>query len=361
MVPGTFPAIRIGGGRAPLVTTPDAVLCLAGGRFGPVLRRDAAAGRNRKEAGHEPDSGRVAARHGRRRRVSGGSSLATPDALKGIAAMLAGSALLMVTDATMKFLSQTVPIGEVLALRGALLVAPLALLVLWRNGTAPFRVHSARAQALRAALFVGSVVTFLFSLTLLPLADAVCLFYAGPLFATVFAVLLLGERVGWRRTLAVAIGFGGVLIMLRPGAKAFEWPLLLPLASAIGLGFLDVVTRHISHRDPPFATFVYGSLAMTAWGAATLPVAFVVPDAAELGLIVVNAVTAGGGLFLTIAAFRHAGAAVVSPFRYSAIVWSVPLGYAVWGDLPDAWTILGAGLVVAGGIYIWYRERLSRS
>lgn len=292
--------------------------------------------------------------------MKGASALATPDALKGIAAMLLGSALLMVTDATMKYLSQTVPIGEVLAFRGAVLVLPLGVVVLWRSGAAPFRVHSAGAQALRAALFVGSVVTFLFSLTLLPLADAVCLFYAGPLFATVFAVLFLGERVGWRRTLAVAAGFGGVIIMLRPGAKVFDWPLLLPLASAIGLGFLDVVTRHISQRDPPFATFFYGSLAMTALGIVTLPVARVVPDTTELALILFNAATAAGGLYLTIVAFRHAGAAVVSPFRYSAIVWSVPLGFVLWGELPDAWTVTGACLVVGGGVYIWHRERLSR-
>lgn len=290
--------------------------------------------------------------------MTAGRHAAAPGAsLHGIGLMVLGSAALTVSDAIVKHLGGHLPFGEILALRGLLTLLPLAAVMAWRGGGAAFRVVDLRGQVLRAVMTVATIGGFLYSLTMLPLADATAILYAGPLFATVFAVLLLGESVGWRRAVAVGIGFVGVLVMLRPGARVFDWPLLLPLGGAVGLGLLDVLTRHLTRTDSAFTMFFYGSLAMALFGAAALPFAWATPAPLDLLLLVLNGLLAGGGVFLTIGAFRLAGTSVVSPFRYSGLVWAVPIGYAIWHELPDAATLAGAALVVGSGVYIWHRER----
>jgi drug/metabolite transporter (DMT)-like permease len=271
--------------------------------------------------------------------------------------MLAGMVLLTLNDAVVKWLVADYPVGEVLFFRGAPVALGVAVVLFWRSGAAGFRVVGRQGQAWRAILVVASSFLFIGGLSFLPLADAIAIAFAGPLFTTVLAVPLLGERVGWRRWSAVLVGFAGVVAMTRPGSGIVQWAALLPLGACLLGALRDVVTRRLAALDASLLTLLCTTAAVTLAGAATLPFAWRTPALSDLGLLLLSAALQAGAQFLQLEAFRHAEAVAVVPYRYSSLVWAVLLGYLVWGHLPDATVFLGAATIVASGLYIWHRER----
>ena len=168
--------------------------------------------------------------------------------LKGILCMLAGSALLTGNDAVLKWLTADYPVGQVMFLRGIFVFLPVFFLV-WRAGGRPvLRVSQRRGHLARAVLVVAGTFLFVSGLSFLPLADAIAITFAGPLFITALAPPLLGEHVGWRRWSAVLVGFVGVLIMVRPTGAAVQWAALLPLAASLTGALRDLLTRRMAAR-----------------------------------------------------------------------------------------------------------------
>jgi drug/metabolite transporter (DMT)-like permease len=204
-------------------------------------------------------------------------------------------------------------------------------------------------QASGAAFFVAG-------LGFLPLADNIAVTLAGPLFLTALAPSLLGERVGWRRWLAVGVGFAGIVLMFRPTGEVMRWAALLPVGAALTGAFRDIVTRRISVTESSISMLFYSTVFISLAGLATLPFGWRPLAAADVGLMALSGLLLGAAQYLMIEAFRHAEAAVVAPFRYSQMVWAVLLGFVVFGDLPDRWLIAGAALVISSGLYILHRE-----
>jgi len=288
---------------------------------------------------------------------TGPTTAAASAPVKGIALMVAGAGFLTANDAVIKWLAAGYPVGEIMFFRG-LFVLPALILLSWRVGGAlALGVRDWKGQAVRAALSIAGSLCFVFALKLMALADAVAIEFAAPLILVALAAPLLGERVSWRRWVAVVVGFLGVLVMLRPGSGALHWVVALPLGAALAGALKDLLTRRLAATETSASMLAFASLAIALGGLATLPFGWRVPDWEAIRLFAATGVLHGLAGYLLIETFRHAEAAVVSPFRYTAMVWAVILGLVVWGDVPDGWTIAGSLLIGGSGVYVLSRVR----
>ena len=248
--------------------------------------------------------------------------------------------------------------GELLFVRG-LFVCPWILLLAYRaGGLHMLRIKSVKGQALRACCVIASSFLFVNGLRFLPLADAIAVTFTGPLFITAMAPLVLGEHVGWRRWLAVLAGFAGVLFMVRPGGDAMQWAVLLPLGATLCGGVRDLITRRISQTETSVAVLFVTTMVVILAGLTTAPFGWSPVRAGDLWTFACSGVLIAGAHYLMIEAFRQGEAALVAPFKYTAMVWAVLFGFVFFGDLPDGWTLLGAAAVVLAGLYIMRRETL---
>jgi drug/metabolite transporter (DMT)-like permease len=256
----------------------------------------------------------------------------------------------------MKWVTRDYPVAQSVFMRGAFLMLPMALLAWREHRRRALRVQRWGLQGLRAALSVVSVFLFVTALGLLPLADAIAITFASPLFVTALAPLVLKEPVGWRRRIAVTIGFLGVVVMLRPGEAAFRLAALLPLAVAVCEAARDMVTRRMVLTESTVAT-----IAVTNGIVAAVALVVSLGDWRPLDLracmvFALGGCFMGGAQVLMMEAFRHGETVVISPFRYSSVIWAAVIGALLFGDWPDAWMLSGCLVVVASGVYILYRE-----
>lgn len=280
----------------------------------------------------------------------------TDSARKGILYMVIGCAVLTMNDAVMKLMSAELPLGELLFTRAAFGTLFLCVFLAWRRETGKLRVRNWRGQALRATCVVTGSYLFVGGLRFLPLADTLAITFAGPLFVTAMAPFLLGEQVGWRRWLAVGIGFAGVLIITRPTGEGFHWLVLLPLGAALAGALRDIITRHICMTESSISILFVGAAATCLGGLATLPLGWAMPHVADLGFLAFAGLLQIGAHFLVIEAFRYTQAASVVPFKYSTLVWGVLFGFLIWGDLPTLGVVLGTLIILGSSLYIFHRE-----
>ena len=279
---------------------------------------------------------------------------------RGIVCMLLGVILLCLNDALIKSLTLHYPVGELLFVRG-LFICPWILVLAHRaDGLRSLRVTNVKGQAWRGLCVIAGSFLFVTGLRYLPLADAVAIAFTGPLFITAMAPYALGEKVGWRRRGAVLAGFLGVLIMARPGGEALQWAVLLPLGAALCGGVRDLITRRIARSETTVAMLGVTTAVVMLAGLATAPWGWAPLRGPDLWVFAASGVVVAGAHYLMIEAFRHAEAALVAPFKYTTMIWAVLFGYLFFGDLPDAWTLAGAAVVVLAGLYILHRETRGR-
>lgn len=278
---------------------------------------------------------------------------------RGIIAMMAAMTLFCCNDALMKLAREVFPAGQALALRTIFaMVASLALVVFmsdWRKlplGLRPVVLARAGFEALCA-------LTFIWALGLLPLANITAIVMASPLLIVLLAVLLRIESVGWRRALALMVGFIGVLIVMRPSADGFSAAALVALAGAGFVAIRDLTTRFISSDVPSTvvsltATVVVGLLgvgmsALETWQS---------PWRIELAYLAGAALLVTAGSFSIISAFRNTDVGVVAGYRYSVVPIAVLIGWLVWGETPDKIAYAGIALIVGSGLYTLHRQRV---
>lgn len=278
-------------------------------------------------------------------------------------------AMLMVPaiDALAKSLGETVPTGQISASRflfQTLFLAPLVLL-----GGHRFQLAGLPVQAARGALIALVTVLFFTSLRFLPLADAIAIFFVEPLILTLLSAAFLGEPVGWRRLLAVAVGFGGALMVIQPSFEEAGWPAFLPLGAAFGFASYLVLTRRLAQAGDAvamqFYAGVFGCLTMVAvmamavgLGVGSVYFVPVWPTTVDwLKLAGLGAVATAGHL-LVVHALRRAPAGVVAPFQYLEIISATLLGYVFFDDFPTPEKWLGIAVIIGSGLYVFHRERL---
>jgi drug/metabolite transporter (DMT)-like permease len=276
-------------------------------------------------------------------------------ALAGIGLMLFSIWLFSFGDALGKYIVGTYSVGQLLLLRGVVAVALLSPLI-WRHRAQFTRLRRPGLHLVRVVLSTLEVAAFFASAIYLPLADIITYYLAAPIFVTAGAAFFLGEHVGWRRWIAIGIGFGGVLIALQPSAQTVSWPALIALGGSMSFAALMLVTRSL--RDTPDLVLATSQFAGTiAFGAIMAPFGWVTPPAADFGLFALAACISVGALLSLNRSLMLAPASVVVPYQYTMIIWAVFFGYAVFGDVPSLAILAGAAIIIGAGLYIFLRER----
>ena len=278
------------------------------------------------------------------------------DNLKGIAIMIAGVALLTANDAVSKYLTQSHAVGQVICLRQAATLLVIVPYVMAVTGWGALRVTSWPGQIVRGLLFVANAAFIVLALSLLPLATVITIIFVSPIITAAVSMPMLAERVSRQRWLAIAGGFAGVLIVLRPGGAGFEWALLIPVAAAIANSLRDVVTRRISRTETSIAILFWSTLIVMAAGALTAPFGWQPVTATAAAWFVVAGVFNASAHFLLIEGLRLGEAAAVTPVRYTSLIWATVIGYVVWSELPDAWVVAGSAVIIASGVFMMRGE-----
>ncbi|MSP66866.1 MAG: DMT family transporter [Alphaproteobacteria bacterium] len=259
-------------------------------------------------------------------------------------------------DTVAKWLTQDYAMPQIVWVRYVVHLVLVLLCVGPVMGMRLFRTRQLPLQLLRGLLHVTTLSLAVAGLSFLPIADQIAITYVYPLLVTALAVPILGEKVGTRRWAAVAIGFVGTLVIIRPGSAVFTWAALLPIAMAVAFALYLIATRYLGASDHPMTTLFYMAAVGAVTFAAVAPFFWRPPTGAGFMLMVLMGILGGVSHLLTIFAFRYAEASLLSPLGYTSLIWGTIAGYTVFDHLPDAWTIAGAGVVAASGIYVSYRE-----
>jgi drug/metabolite transporter (DMT)-like permease len=293
-------------------------------------------------------------------RVPPGSKLKFSPNIRGGLFMAAAMASFTINDTITKAVSSEMNIGQILLLRGVFALALIAALAVHRKALRPPSALLIGPVGLRVFGEIGGTLTFLTAISHMPLANAAAIFQALPLVITLGAALLFGEPVGWRRWLAIAAGFIGVLIIVRPGMAGFSQFALWALLSVAFCAVRDLATRRIPKHLPSLFITLLTTVTVTAAGAIVLfPLGgWTPPSAHAIGLLALAAVFVLIGYQCIIIALRSGDISAVAPFRYFALLWAMLLGYLVFGDAPDTAMVVGASIIVLSGLYAFYRERI---
>lgn len=276
--------------------------------------------------------------------------------LRGLVLMVISTIFFSAGDVITKVLAGSLPPVQIAWLRYATFTLLLVPFVLF--GGAGLRSRRPGLQVLRGIGMVGSALFFVLGLPYLSVADATAIYFISPIMITALAVLFLGETVGWRRWTAALVGLLGVLIVMRPGTSAFQTAAILPLLGATSWAGAAIATRLMSGTDQPTTTLAYSALTGLVLLSAMVPFVWVNPTGYELALAFAMGALSTAGHGLVVLAYREASASVVAPFSYVQLIWAGALGYAVFGTAPDGFTILGASIIAASGLYTAYRERV---
>jgi drug/metabolite transporter (DMT)-like permease len=275
--------------------------------------------------------------------------------LAGILLMLTAVAMFAFGDALGKYIVATYSVGQLMLLRSC---AAFALIgpSIWRR-RAEFRcLDRPWLQLLRVVLSTLEIAAFFLATVYLPLADVVTYYQATPIFVTALSGLVLGEQIGWRRWSAILIGFGGVMIALQPSAQTITWPAMIALAGSLAFSCSLLTTRLL--RTTPDIVLVSAQFAGgLAFGLVIAPAGWVTPTWSSLGLFFAAGAISACALLCVNRSLKLAPASTVVPYQYTMIVWAVALGYIVFGDVPQLSTAIGAVIVIAAGLYIFFRER----
>jgi drug/metabolite transporter (DMT)-like permease len=280
---------------------------------------------------------------------------------RGIALILASTVFLGASDVTAKYLSATLPSIEIAWIR--FLVFALIMVPAMLPGSPLFALRSERPglQVMRGVALLLSSLFFISGLRFLPIAEASATGFVAPLFVTALSIVFLGESVGVRRWLATAVGLIGVLIILRPGSSAFHPAAIFPIVSALAWACTLIMTRMMSGREHAITIMTYSSIVGVCVISALVPFVWVTPSWHDVLFGVFIGVASTAGQWIVVLAFRYADASVLAPFSYTQLVWVSILGFVVFGEVPDVWTVTGAAFIVASGLYTAHRERIRRS
>jgi drug/metabolite transporter (DMT)-like permease len=279
---------------------------------------------------------------------------------RGIALILASTIFLGCSDVTAKYLSATLPSIEIAWIR--FLLFSLIMVPAMLPGSRLFALRTDRPglQVMRGIALLSSSLFFISGLRFLPIAEASATGFIAPLFVTALSIAFLGEKVGVRRWLATIAGLIGVLIILRPGSSAFHPAAFFPIVSALAWAGTLIMTRMLSGRERAITTMTWSAITGVCVISALVPFVWVTPSWHDILFGILIGVASTAGQWIVVLAFRYADASVLAPFSYTQLVWVSVLGYFVFGEIPDIWTIAGAGVIVCSGLYTAHRERLRR-
>jgi drug/metabolite transporter (DMT)-like permease len=279
---------------------------------------------------------------------------------RGILYVVSSIFVFAAVNAIVKWLAARYSVVEIIAFRSSFALLPCLVLIATHGGWRVLRTHRLREHVSRAALQFVSMSCIFTAFAMMPLADAIAITFSSPLFLTVLSIPLLGEQVRIHRWSAVVVGFVGVLIMLPPSAGILHGGAVFALTNAIMNALLTIAVRRMSVTEASTALVVYQTLVTGVIGLALLPFFWTAPTLFDIVLFAATGLLSGIGQYWWTQAYRFLPAAVAAPFSYTSMVWSLLLGFAIWGDVPTRSVLYGAVIVIASGLYILYRETVRR-
>jgi len=277
--------------------------------------------------------------------------------------MVLGMAAFTCNDALVKSVTHAMNTGQILFLRGLMTSVLVLVIARWMGALGSWRIVLEPAVALRLVSEIFASLAYVSALGAMPLANTSAILQALPLAVTLGAALFLGEEVGWRRWLAIAAGFAGVLIVIRPGPEGFSMAAIYVIASVFGAAARDLATRKIRSDVPSIfvsavtavvITLVGGALVVPMGGWQPVPMDVFIRLALASALLLV-------GYQTLVTAMRTGEISFIAPFRYTSLIWAIAIGFVFFGELPDFWMTVGVLVIVASGLYTFYRENLRRT
>ena len=280
------------------------------------------------------------------------TSLAT----NGVVIALTGMLLFALNDAMGKWLLSTYSVGQVVLIRSAAALIVLAPFV-WRMGWRPLvRLEKPRMQVARATLVTVETMVFYTAVYYLPLADVMTYWLAAPIYIAAVSPFLLGEQVGWRRWTAIGVGFLGVVIALRPSAEMFQSPAAaISIVGTLFFAFLLISGRSL--RKTPDTVLAFWQMVSGMIGGLLLSIFdWATPNPRDLMLLGLLGIVAMSAHMLINRSLKLADASVVAPLQYTLLFWAIVFGWLFFGDVPSVAMLIGATLIVASGLFIFFRE-----
>lgn len=278
--------------------------------------------------------------------------------LRGIAFMLAAAAVFAMMDVCLKLLSPHYPAMQVAALRG---LTSLPLVLAWLALTGGFRqllTRRWRLHLLRGVLAVVMMSAFVFALRDLSLAEAYSLVFVAPLLVTALAVPMLGERVGWKRWVAILVGLGGVLVVLRPDtARMFNLGSIAVLVAAVAYAFSAITVRVLGRTESTQTMVFWMIVLLSLFATVSAWAEWKAVQIEHWPILLGLAISGVLGQYAITEAFKHSDASVVAPFDYSALVWGITFDTLIWHTVPDQTMLIGATIIIGSGIYLIRREQ----
>ncbi|WEK48757.1 MAG: DMT family transporter [Candidatus Kaistia colombiensis] len=282
---------------------------------------------------------------------------ALADNSRGIIMMVLSNLAFIINDTWIKLVSEGLPTGQILFMRGSISFAIILVAVFVTGAHRHWRSVLDRLVAWRTVGEIGATLLYLYALFNMPIANVSAIGQIVPLMTTAAAAVFLAEPVGWRRWTAIGVGFLGVLLIMRPSLSGFDVYSLAALASMGFITLRDLVTREFRPGMSTLLVMAVTAASITFTGAGLAIVeAWSVPDTRQVSALAAAAVLLVAGYGTSILAMRYGAMAVVAPFRYAGILFAVVIGYMVWGDVPDAATLIGTLIVIATGAYTFRRE-----
>lgn len=277
--------------------------------------------------------------------------------LVGVVLMLLGDLLFALNDAMGKWLVTNFSLGQVLLIRSLGCFIVLGPLLVKQGPEKLFRVERKGLQVLRVVFATLDVGLFYAAVAYLPLADVMTFYMAGPIYVAALSHFFLNERIGWRRWLAVLVGFCGVVIALRPSSAMLSLPSLFGIVGSLSFSMSLVLNRYLRNTSDTtlvtwqmLAALVVGVVLSIGSWQPTTPI--------ELGGMLALGVVASCAHLLITRSLKLAPASLLAPLQYTLLIWAIAFGYAFFGDIPDMYVIVGGTIIVVAGLFIFHRKNL---
>jgi drug/metabolite transporter (DMT)-like permease len=278
----------------------------------------------------------------------------------GVLLMSFAAFLWVLHDAISKWVMQDYSIYQVLLLRTVFSLLPILIVVRHEGGYA--RLRNARVWVClgRGCLAVACFALFLAALPLMPLTDIFAIVMSAPLLIFALSALILKEPVGFRRWIAVLIGFSAVLVMVRPGGDVSSRGALLAVGAVVVYSFAMILTRKLGSTESAGSMTFYSALVFLAVGLIAAPFTWIRPTPTAFLLMAATGLLAGSAQYCLTEAFRIAPPSLVAPFEYTSLLWAMLFGFLVWGDVPTTLVLMSAAVVIVSGIYVLHDERATQ-
>ncbi|RCW28486.1 drug/metabolite transporter (DMT)-like permease [Ciceribacter lividus] len=281
---------------------------------------------------------------------------------KGAILMMLSMAGFTCNDAVIKAVTPYMNVGQIMLIRGVMTSLLVYMIARRMNALDHIRTLFQPMVALRVLFEVTAAIAYLSALGQIPLGNAASILQSLPLAVTLGAALFLGEPVGWRRWTAIIVGFIGVMIIIRPGPEGFTLASLYVVSSVFSAAARDLVTKRIHAGVSSLSVTLFSAAGNAVAGALLVqPFGGWQPMSGELfGLLALASVLVLIGYQAIIMAMRTGEISFIAPFRYTSLLWAVGLGIVVFGEVPDVWMMTGTAIVIASGLYAFYRENKRR-